>query len=150
MLAFYTPAGFSCVAGKPSYRLIEHGSDVEIEVIGTSLAELVENCVAATADIIVSTEGLEDNSSLEVKYRYSDHANLIVQVLTDVIGEFEVNDTLYYGAVLKEPGSGSAAITFRGHRFSSTPAADTVIKAVTYHNIVFDTNRGIARITFDL
>ncbi len=132
------------------YRFIEHGGDIEIEVSGKGFMDLLANCIESSADVIIPLKGLEINSNIELEYEFSDSMNLLVQILTDIIGEFEVNDTLYFRLDSCNMHGKKAGIRLSGHRFPETPGANTILKAATYHNLVFDPQEGRARITFDL
>lgn len=132
------------------YRFIEHGGDIEIEVYGKGFNELFSNCIESTADIIVPVKDLDCETRIRNEYAFTDSPNLLVQVLTDIIGEFEVSDTLYFMGESIDINDGMATISLCGHKFETAPDAMTVLKAVTYHNLLFDPDAGIARITFDI
>lgn len=132
------------------YRMIEHGGDIEIEVYGKTAEELLSNCIFSSADVILPVAGLACDSEITLEYSYSDYPNLIVQIISDIIGEFEINDTLYFHVNSMSAAGRKANIALCGHKFDKTPDACNVLKAVTYHNLVFDPGRGIARITFDI
>lgn len=125
-------------------------SDLEIEVEGHGTETLLKNCITASADIIYSVKNLKCDRRIDLEYQFSDFPNLLVQILTDILGEMEIHDILYHRAVKLELGSNGAKFTLCGHKFSRTPAVRNVIKAVTYHKILFDPVAGRADLTFDL
>lgn len=132
------------------YKFIDHEGDIAIEVSGQNFTSLMANCIEATCDIIVPVKDLNLSEEIEFNYEFGDNMNLLVQILTDIIGEFEINDTLYWKMHSITVKENNATIVLSGTKFESPPNALNVLKAVTYHDMMFDLNRGIARITFDI
>lgn len=136
----------------PLFREFEHTGDLGIELTAPTRGELFRRASIALASLLVETRGIEQTEQREVAVEAATDADLIHDLLTELLCLFTVEGFIWRDASVKEVDR-ALRVTLRGERFD--PARHSFrgeIKAVTYHQLtVANSSEGWrARIIFDV
>lgn len=136
----------------PLFREFEHTGDLGIELTAPTRGELFRRAALALASILVETSSVEKTAQREVVVEAATDADLMHDLLTELLCLFTVEGFIWRDASVKEVDR-SLRVTLRGEPFD--PARHWFrgeIKAVTYHELtVADSAEGWrARVIFDV
>ena len=132
------------------YKILDHISDLKIKVLGKNLPELFENAVLAIRECLrPEIEIPEKNTKSKIKIKSADLSSLLVDFLSEVLYQAQVNKEIYYKVKFdKFSGTELEAELFgkKVKRFGLE------IKGVTYHNLEIKKikNHWQATIVFDI
>jgi len=132
------------------YKILDHISDLKIKVFGKNLPELFENAVLAIRECLrPEIEIPEKNTKSKIKIKSADLSSLLVDFLSEVLYQTQVNKEIYYKVKFdKFSGTELEAELFgkKVKRFGLE------IKGVTYHNLEIKKikNHWQAIIVFDI
>jgi SHS2 domain-containing protein len=139
--------------GNPGYRLLEHPSDVGLEVTGRSLKEVFEFAALGLTSVIVDPDSVEAKENRAVGIREADRERLLVQWLSEILYLFDGENFVISSVVVSLVGDGILEATLRGEQLDmGKHRLRTDVKAITYHQLcVKESSDGIlARVFFDL
>ncbi len=114
------------------YEILEHTADLKIRAFGRLLEELFNNILAAMVEatkpiIIDQTASVE-----EIKIKAENLENLLIDFLSEVIYQTDLNDVVYTKAEFKKiTEKGLEGKTF-GQKIKTF---ETEIKAITWHEL---------------
>lgn len=136
----------------PLFREFEHTGDLGIELTAPTRGELFRRAALALASILVETSSVEKTAQREVVVEAATDADLMHDLLTELLCLFTVEGFIWRDASVKEVER-SLRVTLLGEPFD--PARHWFrgeIKAVTYHELtVADSAEGWrARVIFDV
>jgi len=136
----------------PLFREFEHTGDLGIELTAPTRGELFRRATVALASLLVETNGVEQSEQREVAIEAGTDADLMHDLLTELLCLFTVEGFIWRDASVKEVDR-SLRVTLLGERFD--PARHSFrceIKAVTYHQLtVANSAEGWrARVIFDV
>jgi len=137
----------------PAYRLLEHTSDIKVEVYGTDLAELFTNAATCLFDLILDREKVSEAKAVPVSLQAATLPELLLDWLRELLFLFSTR----YLAVRRveiasiEPTRVSATVF--GEEFDQERHGLKVeVKTPTYHQYRIDkTDQGYrATVVFDV
>ena len=148
------------------YEILEHRADIKIKILGKTLEELYKNAVFAMASILFKdAEAQLQNSCLpasKAKFKKiivtksADKEVLLVDFLNNVLGESQINQTIYPEArFIDFQPDGIQGVSYLKAEINgyAIERFDEDIKAVTYHDLSISQNKdGVweATILFDV
>jgi SHS2 domain-containing protein len=133
--------------------LLEHPSDVGLEVRGRSLMEVFEYAALGLTAVIVDSESVEPKENRTVAIQETDRERLLVQWLSEILYLYDGEGFLVSSAAVSLAGDGILEATLRGEQLiPGKHRLRTDVKAITYHQLcVEESSDGIlARVFFDL
>ncbi len=132
------------------FEELDHTADVGIRVYGATVEELFENAAAGMFSLVVDLDAVKPRGEMEVRVKAEDLEGLMVNWLQELLflhetqhllfGEFDV---AIDGLDLTGRARGEA-IDKRRHELK------LVVKAVTYHRLRIDPDKGVAEVIFDI
>ncbi len=136
------------------YEIFDHTADVGIIVRGDSLEELFEKAAYGMFDIILNADKIEPAGKYKVKLSSPTLNDLFVDWLSEllyvfstelfVMGKFDVRIKKEKNGYYLEAICWGEPYKRRKHGIK------TEIKAVTYHELVVDPEKGYAKVLFDI
>ena len=139
-------------ADAPLYREFEHTGDMGIEVWAPTRAELFRRASIALGSLLVERAGVSAIERREVAVRAESDADLMHDLLAELLDLFVVDAFIWRDAVVEEQEGGLRAIV-EGEKFDpSRHEFLGEIKAVTYHQLSVEhlSDRWTARVIFDV
>ncbi len=136
------------------YEIFDHTADVGIIVRGNSLEELFEKAAYGMFDIILNAEKIEPAGKYKINVSSPTLKDLFVDWLSEllyvfstelfVMGKFQVK--------IKRDANGYKleAIGWGEPYIKRKHGIKTEIKAVTYHELEVDPEKGYAKVLFDI
>ena len=128
----------------------EHTADVGIRAYGQTAGELFANAAEGMFSLVADLDGVRPVGEVEVRVTADDAPSLLVKWLSDLLYLHETEHLLFRSFDVRIEGTslqGKArgeAIDKQRHELK------LVIKAVTYHRLSVDLERGVAEIIFDI
>lgn len=136
------------------YEELEHTADAGVRVRGETEEETLARLVLAFADIVSGGGEVSPTEELVIETEPSDRAAMAVDVLRELLFQFDSKGLIPYACeVLRfEPGSGSAVKVELGPWVESAHGEGLVLKAVTLHEARFEpSDTGwLAQVVFDV
>jgi SHS2 domain-containing protein len=134
------------------FREFEHTGDLGIELTAPTRGELFRRAAVALASLLVETTSVEQTAQRDVVVEAATDADLMHDLLTELLCLFTVEGFIWRNASVKEVDR-SLRVTLFGERFN--PARHSFrgeIKAVTYHQLTVASSPGgwRARVIFDV
>lgn len=129
---------------------IEHTADVGIRAFGTTPGELFANAAEGMFSLVADLEGVRPVGEVEVRGSADDLPSLLVKWLSDLLYLHETEHLLFRSFDVRVEGTSlqgrarGEAIDKKRHELK------LAIKAVTYHRLSVDLERGVAEIIFDI
>lgn len=114
------------------YEILEHTADLKIRAFGRLLEELFNNILAAMVEatkpiIINQTASVE-----EIKIKAENLENLLIDFLSEVIYQTDLNDVVYTKAEFKKITEKGLEGKIFGQKIKTF---ETEIKAITWHEL---------------
>ncbi len=132
------------------YEELDHTADVGIRAYGATLEELFGNAAAGMFSIIADPEKVKPVGEVEVRVEGEDLEELMVNWLQELLYLHETQRLLLCAFDVALEGLTLRA-SARGERIDKhRHELRTVVKAVTYHNIKVDPEKGVAEVIFDI
>ncbi len=136
------------------YEIFDHTADVGIVVRGKTLEEMFEKAAYAMFDIILNANKIQPAGKYKVSLSSPTLEDLLVDWLSEllyvfstelfVMGKFEVK-------ILKHKNGYSLNATCWGEPYKRRKhGIKTEIKAVTYHELEINPEKGYAKVLFDI
>jgi len=136
-----------------NYEIFEHTADVGVIVKGKSLEEIFENAAYAMFDLMIFADKVDPVG----KYRVSINSPTIEDLLVDWLSEllYVFSTELFvmskFDVHIKKKDEYTLEGICWGEPYSREKhGIKTEIKAVTYHLLKLDSEKGYARILFDI
>ena len=132
------------------YEEIEHTADVGIRAYGKTPGELFANAAEGMFSLIADLKGIRPIGEVRVQISADDLPTLLVRWLTELLFLHETQNLLLC----------SFRADLRGTRLEGTAQGEGIdkarhelklaIKAVTYHGLVVDPDKGVVQVIFDI
>lgn len=131
------------------YQILDHPADLKIRAYGKDLEELFNNILAAMVEAMQPTTSIPEEISRGVKIKSRDLESLVVDFLSDVIYETDLNDAVFKKLEAEKLTEQELEGRIIGHKIKSFK---TEIKAVTWHELEIKNESGHwqATIVFDI
>ena len=132
------------------FEELDHTADVGIRAYGATLEELFENAAAGMFSLIVDPESVKLRGEVEVRVTAEDLGGLMVNWLQELLFLHETQHLVFCEFdvsidMLDLTGRARGeAIDKRRHDLKLS------LKAVTYHRLKVDPEKGIAEVIFDI
>ncbi len=132
------------------FEELDHTADAGIRSYGATLEELFENTAAGMFSLIVDLETLKPRGEVEVRVKAEDLETLMVNWLQELLFLHETQRLVFCEfdvAIERFDLTGRArgeAIDKRRHDLK------LAVKAVTYHRLKVDPEKGVAEVIFDI
>lgn len=130
------------------YQILEHPADLKIKAWGKNLEELFNHILQAINEA-TQPEVLDQSITTEIKIKSENLENLLVDFLSEVIYQTDLNDCVYQKAVFKKLNEQELEGEIFGQKIKTFK---TEIKAVTWHDLEIKRENDIwqATIIFDI
>lgn len=136
------------------FEVFEHTADAGIKAYGHSLKALFENAAFGMFSLIADLNNVKSTGEFKVELKANDKEQLLVDWLGELIYIHEV-----YNVLLKDfeieliKGDGDIALSgvVRGEAIDEDRhTLKTVVKAVTYHMLEINEEKGYLAVIFDV
>ena len=128
----------------------EHTADVGIRAYGQTAGELFANAAEGMFSLVADLDGVRPVGEVEVRVTADDAPSLLVKWLSDLLYLHETEHLLFRSFDVRIEGT-SLQGKARGEAIDKERhELKLVIKAVTYHRLSVDLERGVADIIFDI
>ena len=132
------------------YEEIDHTADVGIRAYGKDLREILVNAAEGMFSLIVDLGGVRPVGEVEIRLRADDAQGLFVAWLRELLFLHETQDLVFRSFDVAVEGTTLRGIA-RGETIDRTRhELKLVIKAVTYHALYVDEEKGVAQVIFDI
>ncbi|HYS70800.1 MAG TPA: archease [Thermoplasmata archaeon] len=132
------------------FEELDHTADVGIRAYGHTLDELFENAAAGMFSLITELDAVKPVGEYEVKLSAKDVKSLLFDYLSELLFLHETQKVLLSEFTAKVAGLAVDARA-RGERIDrKRHALHLAVKAVTYHAMEVDPERGVAQVIFDI
>jgi len=136
-----------------SYRLLEHTSDIKVEIYGADLAELFTNAATCLFDLILDRKKVGQAESVPVSLKSADLSELFLDWLRELLFLFSTRSLAIRRVEITSVEPTQVQATAFGEEFSQERHGLKVeVKTPTYHQYrVEKTNEGYrATVIFDV
>ncbi len=132
------------------YEELDHTADVGIRAYGATLEELFANAAAGMFSLITDLEKVRAVGEVEVTVAGDDLGSLMVNWLQELLFLHETQRLLFreFDATLDGLRLKAHALGERIDKRRHT--LNLVVKAVTYHKLKVDPEKGVAEVIFDI
>lgn len=130
------------------YKTLEHKADIKIKVSGKTLEELFKNAVFAMASILFKNADIKSNKfkfKKNIITKSADKEVLLVDFLNDILGESQIKQGVFPAVrFIDFQPEGMKDVSYLKAEISGYPIErfDEDIKAVTYHDLKINQNKG--------
>lgn len=140
------------LTGVLSYRILDHTADTGIEASADSLASLIDQLATGMFALMAPVEPCPEETTVEVEVAAPTLEDLIVDVLSELLYEAEINDLILCGFHTTLLGPTRARVKTGAVATSDVDLAGPPIKAVTYHDLTVSNTDGswFGRVYFDV
>jgi SHS2 domain-containing protein len=135
------------------YRMLDHTSDIGIEVWGKTKKELIKNAAEALYDLITILENVENAEKQNIVAEGENIEDLLINFLREVLYLFNGKKWILRQCEVMKLTSKKIEARLYGEPYN--PDKHTIkkeIKAVTYHDVhvIKETGRWTAKVIFDV
>jgi len=132
------------------FEEVDHTADVGIRAYGKTLDELFENTAAGMFSLITDLDTVKPVGEYEVKLAAKDVKSLLFDYLSELLFLHETQKVLLSEFAAKVAGLAVDARA-RGERIDrKRHPLHLAVKAVTYHAMEVDPEKGVAQVIFDI
>lgn len=132
------------------YRLLEHTADAMVEAYGKDLGERFGNAAYAMFDLMTDLKKVEPKGELKITLSGVSRDQLLVDFLEQLLFLHETEDLVFSKFEVKTDGRNLEALVW-GEKFDEKKHSKrTVVKAITYHRMEFDDEKGTVTVLFDV
>lgn len=133
------------------FTLLEHPSDVGMEVYGATREELFTTAARGMYSILLGDYTTDNVVSHAVQLEGRDVSNLLLLWLNELLFLFETRRFVFSSSQFQECGTTSLHATVSGEECEDC-SVNVGIKAVTYHHLTVEERNGewYARVYFDV
>ncbi|MGA3243331.1 MAG: archease [Bacteroidota bacterium] len=135
------------------FRILEHPSDIGLEVWGPDLAEVFRQAALGLTSILVDPASVRVRERRTLGLKGSDNENLLVRWLSEILYLYDGADFLVSDVEIRRLQDSSLAAILKGEKVDTGHHQFRMdVKAVTYHqlNIALDENVWTARVFLDI
>lgn len=133
------------------FTIIEHPSDVGIEARGASMKDAFGQAAYGLLSIIVERETVREAETKTVVLSSTDYERLLVKWLSELVYLYDGGHFLAAGISIDTLAPDGLSATIRGEAFDASRHRVLVdVKAVTYHQLVVDTENNVVRFFLDV
>ncbi|MBI5133436.1 MAG: archease [Thaumarchaeota archaeon] len=129
------------------YKYLEHTADVLFEAYGSTLEEALENAADAMLNLIASN--VKTKQSFEFEVFADTKEDLVVQVLSTLIAQADSNEMIISKFKIEKFEKGDIYhVVGRafGEPFAKNKKVKTIVKGVTYHELLVEEKPNKAKI----
>ncbi len=132
------------------YKLLEHTADALVEAHGKNLGELFGNAAFAMFDLMTDLSKVKPKGELKVTLEAESKEQLLVDFLQELLFLHETEGIVLSEFEVKTDGRKLDALVW-GEKFDEKRhTKHAVVKAVTYHMLKFDDEKGTVTVLFDV
>ncbi len=132
------------------FEELDHTADVGIRAYGKTLDELFENTAAGMFSLITDLDAVKPVGEYEVKLAAKDMKSLLFDYLSELLYVHETQKVVLAEFAAKVTAFAVDARA-RGERIDRTRhPLHLAVKAVTYHAMEVDPEKGVAQVIFDI
>ncbi len=122
------------------FEYLEHTADARFRAYGESLEKAFENAALAMLNVMVDTNSVNNNSSVDIELSSPDLDSLLFDWLSEILFVFEVDEMVFGRIKVNELNVGdeecSMSATLYGEAMDlSVHVFDTEVKAATYNKM---------------
>jgi SHS2 domain-containing protein len=134
------------------YEILDHTADTGIEARASSLPDLIEDLATGMFELMARVDPCPKDDSIDIEVTAPTEEDLVIEVLSELLYESEVEDLILCGFEAKMKTSHHVEVTARGIPTSDVELSGPPIKAVTYHDLTVEQSDGIwfGRVYFDV
>ncbi len=132
------------------FEEIDHTADVGLRAYGATASEIFESAATGMFSLITDLRGVKPVGEEEIRLTAEDLPNLLVAWLSELLFLHETQNLLFSafevrvrGTTLEAKARGEA-IDKQRHELK------LAVKAVTYHRLSVDLEKGVAEVIFDV
>lgn len=135
-----------------SYEILDHTADTGIEARASSLPALIEDLATGMFAIMAEPDPCPTDEAIAIEVSAPTEEDLVVEVLSELLYESEVEDLVLCGFNAKMTSSHRVEVRANGVPTSEVELSGPPIKAVTYHDVVVEESDGhwFAKVYFDV
>ncbi len=141
--------GSSSSSGK-RFREFNHTGDVGVIVRGKTVEEIFINSLSALASMYFDPEELRTDREIQYRGRFESIEDGLVDLLNFAIMEIDSENVLYHTVSKIRISESEVEASLVGFTILEEQVPKRVLKAVTYHEIKVDLEKGYATILFDI
>ncbi len=131
------------------FEEIDHTADVGIRAYGATASEIFESAAAGMFSLIAKLDGVKPVGEEEIRLSAEDLPSLLVAFLSELLYLHETEHLLFCAFDVEVTGTQVHA-RVRGEAIDKTRhELKLAIKAVTYHRLSVDLQKGVAEVIFD-
>ena len=132
------------------YKLLEHTADAMVEAYGKDLGERFGNAAYAMFDLMTDLKKVEPKGELKIALSGESRDQLLVDFLEQLLFLHETEDLIFSKFEVKTDGKKLEARVW-GEKFDERKHSKrTVVKAITYHRMEFNDEKGTVTLLFDV
>jgi SHS2 domain-containing protein len=136
------------------FELIEHTADIFVKAYGKSITQIFENAAAGMLSIITDTSKVSKKGEVDVSVEGADLDALLVNFLTELLFLIDSQKVVLKEVKVKSIKRNDVYrlhCTAYGETFQSEKhTSGTVVKAVTYHMLEINEDKGFAQVLLDI
>ena len=132
------------------FEELDHTADVGIRAYGKTFDELFANAAAGMFSLITDLEAVKPVGEYEVKVQSKDAKALLFDFLSELLFVHETEKVLLseFDVAIREL---AVEAKVRGERIEKgRHPLHLAVKAVTYHEMIVDPEKGVAQVIFDI
>jgi SHS2 domain-containing protein len=132
------------------YRLLEHTADAMVEVHGKTMGERFANAAYALFDQITDVTKVRPTGEIKLVLSAESREQLVVDFLQELLFIHDTENIVLCQFEVETDGKVLKAVV-KGEEFDEDRHPKrSVVKAVTYHKLEFDDEKGTLTILFDV
>ncbi len=132
------------------YRLLDHTADALVEAFGETISARFANAAFALFDLMTDVSTVETVGEVKVVISADSEEQLLVDFLQELLFLHDTDNYVFKEFEVEVTGLNLEAIA-RGEQFDpSRHPKRSVVKGVTYHNLVIDNEGKTLTILFDV
>ncbi|MEW5936229.1 MAG: archease [Candidatus Thermoplasmatota archaeon] len=134
----------------PRFEIIEHTADVGVRAHGSTMEEIFESAALGMMSIICDPETVEGREIKEISVEPGEPYEMLYSFLSEIIYLVDAHAFLFSRFEVRRDGERLLA---RAWGEPMNPEKHTLrmeVKAVTYHMLIVDVERGVAEVLFDI
>ena len=128
---------------------IDHTADVGIRVFGSTLPELFEGAAAGMFGLIADVSRVKPTGEVQVRVSADDLRMLLVAWLSELLVLHETQNILLCRFQVRVEGLALDGKAWGEGIDKTRHELKLAIKAVTYHRLTVDAEKGVAEVIFD-
>ena len=135
-----------------AYEILDHTADTGIEARAESLPDLIEDLATGMFAIMAEADPCPGAEAITIEVNAPTEEDLVVEVLSELLYESEVEDLILCGFRVKMTSSHRVEVSASGVPTSEVELTGPPIKAVTYHDVTVEERDDgwFAKVYFDV